>query len=464
MELYNLTARQMVEEVKRKKSSVRDINESCVKRIAELEDSLHVWAYFDKELTLKQIERIEKSEKEAPHNGLLLGVPVGIKDVFNTEDMPTRMGSSTWEGFHPGNDARVVHSIKMEGGIVMGKTVTAEFAVHQLGPTRNPHNINHSPGTSSSGSAVAVATCMVPIALGTQTAGSIIKPASYCGVYGYKPTFGLLPRTGILKTVDSLDHVGFFARDIADLRLALDVMRVRGENYPYVYEYIDSKKNSRKKNGKVWRVAFAKTHIWDYTEDYTKTAIERFARKLSKEKGIEVREVVLPDEFKESHRIHAHIYNKALSYYFKEEVESMPHEISDIFKGMADEGRKISLDEYRGWLERQNELEHLLEVFFKDYDVVIATSTAGEAPEIENFLDEKLDTSLIWTLCRAPSINVPLFKGPKALPFGAQFVSRKYNDYVLVSFLEDLADRGIISVAGVASVNNALEPARSMKY
>ena len=161
-------------------------------------------------------------------------VPFGVKDIFNTIDLKTEMGSETWKDHNAGNDARVVSVLRHQGYTPIGKTVTAEFAVHHLNKTKNPHSIDKTPGTSSSGSAVAVATGMVPFALGTQTAGSIIRPASFCGVWGMKPSFGLIPRTGSLKTTDSLDTIGFLSSYGTDMREILNLLRVKGPNYPFV--------------------------------------------------------------------------------------------------------------------------------------------------------------------------------------------------------------------------------------
>ena len=154
-------------------------------------------------------------------------VPVGIKDIYNTERLPTEMGSSIYKNFFSGNDARVVTNLKREGCIIFCKTVTAEFAVHHPGPTKNAYSAKHICGTSSSGSAVAVSTGMLPFALGSQTAASTIRPAAYNGIYGYKPSFGVIPRTGILKTLDTLDHVTFFSRSSKDLKIIFDTLRVK---------------------------------------------------------------------------------------------------------------------------------------------------------------------------------------------------------------------------------------------
>ena len=180
-----------------------DVAERCIAAVDKHESSVHAWECFDRQKLVCQAEQSTARIRDGNEPRPLEGLPVGVKDIFNTADFPTQMGSPLWQGFTPGNDARVLYDMKRLGAIVPGKTVTAEFAVHSLGKTLNPHAGNRTPGTSSSGSAVAVATGMVSVALGTQTAGSIIRPASFCGVWGCKPSFGLVPRTGTLKTTDS---------------------------------------------------------------------------------------------------------------------------------------------------------------------------------------------------------------------------------------------------------------------
>jgi Asp-tRNA(Asn)/Glu-tRNA(Gln) amidotransferase A subunit family amidase len=174
------------------------------------------------------------------------------------------MGSAIWKDFMPGNDSRCVDSLKKSGAIIGGKTVTAEFAVHSLNETLNPHDIKLTPGTSSSGSAVAVLLGIFPVAIGTQTAGSIIRPASFCGVYGFKPSFGIIPRTGMLKTTDSLDTIGFFVSHQKNMRIVLDAIRVHGSNYPYSFEPFSDKKRQEKGKSERWRVGFVKTHTWEF--------------------------------------------------------------------------------------------------------------------------------------------------------------------------------------------------------
>ncbi|MBW2030721.1 MAG: amidase [Deltaproteobacteria bacterium] len=346
-----------------------------------------------------------------------------------------------WNGFTPGNDARCVHYLREEGGVILGKTVTAEFAVHFPGPTVNPHNYEHTPGASSSGSAAAVASCMVPLALGSQTGGSTIRPASYCGVFGFKPTFGMIPRTGVLKTVNLLDHVTVFARTLEDTQLAFECTRVKGHNFPLIDSILDNP--WLQKNRPPWRIAFVRTHLWNQWTPYARRAMEAFVQRLSECKGVLVSDAALPSEFEEAHEIHRVIYEKALSYYYATEYTNHRALLSDIFREMIERGRKISKADYVEAIGKQVYLSDKLEQFFNTYDGIVTLSTAGEAGKGLDARDT-VDSCLIWTLCGAPAINVPLFKGPKKLPFGAQVIFRKYRDHSLFSFLLELKKQGLI--------------------
>ena len=291
-ELVSIDATEAVRRIARKEIKVVDLLQSYLTRIEEVEPIVSAWAYLVPEIALEKARTLDKLIEEEKVNGALFGVPVGVKDIFNTYDMPTQMGSSIWKDFTPGNDARVVHYLRMVDAIILGKTVTAEFAVHTPGPTRNPHNPKYMAGTSSTGSAVAVAANMVPLSIGTQTAGSTIRPASYTGIYGYKPSFGLLPRTAMLKTTDSLDTVGLFSRSVRDLRLLFNVMRVKGVDYP-IHELVFTDPKRLKKTG-IWRVGIVQGPKWNHAEEYAKESLDGFAAKLDEIPNIQVEEVQLP--------------------------------------------------------------------------------------------------------------------------------------------------------------------------
>jgi len=442
--LYLLSAAEGRRSVKAGEISVVEWVKSSAERIEEVDPSIHVWAYLDIEKAVSEARAIDRRLAKKEAVGSLCGAPVGVKDIFNTRDMPTCMGSPIWEGFTPGNDARVVFYLRQADAVIPGKTVTAEFAVHTPGRTVNPHNFGYSPGTSSSGSAAAVASFMVPLAVGTQTAGSIIRPASYCGVYGYKPSFGLIPRTGTLKTTDSLDTVGMFARTPDDLELLFDAVRVHGDNFPISKTFLEDPARQTKKN-RPWKVGLATSSLWVWSraEEYAREALLKFASELS-ESGVIVEEAKMPEDFDRAHEIHGTIYDKTLAHYFKEEFKKRTL-ISEIMYEIIRRGNRITLEEYTLALERQNRLARKLGHFFEEngYDVLLTLSTSGQAPRLGG--EDKPDSCLIWTLCGAPAINVPVFRSLYNLPFGAQIVARRYHDFLLLNFARFLQRAGFVS-------------------
>lgn len=441
MDFTQLTATQLIARLRAGDCTAVDATRAALAQIERLNPAIRAWIHVAPELALRQAEAADRKLAEGK-GGALCGVPIGVKDIFNTADMPTQMGSPIWEGFTPGNDARVVHYLRMADAVLPGKTVTAEFAVHAPGPTRNPHNPEHMPGTSSSGSAAATAAGMVPLALGTQTAGSIIRPASYCGVYGFKPSFGLLPRTGMLKTTDSLDTVGFFARAVEDLALLFEIVRVHGMDYPISHAALNDPKR-REKGASPWRVGLLRGPKWENAEPYARQALEDFGRRLAAVPEVEVEEMTMPASFGRAHEIHATIYDRTLAYYFKEEFAAQTL-VSPIMYDIVQRGNRLTLDQYKAALAAQNTLARECDEFLDGrYDIVIDLSTGGEAPKGLDSTD-RLDNCLIWTLCGVPAINLPVFTGPLGLPFGAQIFARRYNDYLLLNFARHLRTHGLV--------------------
>lgn len=419
--------------------SPREVASESVNRFRRFEASFHAWVSFDEPHIFSCAEQL-RTQLEG--GGRVLqpfdGIPIGVKDVFNTCDFPTQMGSDLWAGFTPGNDARVVSYLKNVGGIIAGKTVTAEFAVHALNHTLNPHDVSLTPGTSSSGSAVAVSLGIVPVCLGTQTGASIIRPASFCGVYGYKPSFGLLPRTGCLKTTDSLDTIGFLSSHADNLRPLFNATRVRGPNFPISNRALKDATRQTKRGGDRWRVAFFKTYTWEQATDEAKNSLLSYLRTLGSLNSVEVEEVPLPERMIAAHQVHSLVYEKSLSYYFQQEAKSVRN-ISPIMKDMIFKGEKISTREFHEALREQERMIEIMDSLLSEFDAGISLSTAGEAPKRGDA--ESDDPSLIWTLSHLPTISVPQFLSQNELPFGLQIFARKYNDYLLLNFLDFL--RGI---------------------
>lgn len=338
----------------------------------EIESHVHAWTCYD-----------------ANRLGLP-GLKVGIKDIINTIDFPTRRGSPIYKDYKPGNDARIVSMLKQAGCVIVGKTTTAEFGVHHLyDDTKNPYDSSRTPGTSSTGSAVAVATGQVPVAIGTQSGGSVIRPASYCGVRAFKPSFGLIPRTGILKTADTLDTVGIFGDTVKHILDIFNIISLQGEDYAI---------SIKPASGQPLR---KKCCFWHPL-------------------------------FNEALEIHRKIYHKSLSYYFRKEIEQYPDLVSDIFKAQVEEGNNISLTEYKQLLKRQQSIAFEIEnELFDDIDILICDSSSGPAPYRE--IDREVDSCPVWTLLGFPVINIPERK-INGLPWGTQLVARKYEDYSLLKF------------------------------
>jgi len=440
-QLFTLSASELRKKLLSKEINPEDITSSLLQRIKEIDSDIKAWTYLDEEVIEAQSSKIAKLDiNEHP----LFGIPVGVKDIYNTFDMPTQMGSPIWKDFTPGNDARMVHYLRRNGALMLGKTVTAEFAVHYQDITHNPHDLKRSPGTSSSGSAAAVASGMVPIALGSQTAGSIGRPASYCGIYGFKPSFGVLPRIGVLKTTDSLDTLGFFTRSVEDLSLVFEACRVRGENYEFVHKYID---NYQSDENKKYQVAIVKHPKYEEASKIAKEGFQTWTNTLE-DKNIQLHYVELPDYVNEIYELHQLIYDKALAYYFKDEYSE--HTLmSPIFYDIIQAGQQISTQEYTDALQRQSELSQDFNQWMDSYDVLLTLGAAGEAP-IGLTTPDLPDSNLIWTFLGLPSIMMPVLKGKNNLPIGVLAVANKYQDPLLLEFISKLKNLSFISDANIS--------------
>lgn len=435
MNLTDYSATELLKQLRSKTITPKEIAQSCIQRIREIDPIVNAWEYFDEAAIEAQLIKIGTYKDE---DYPLYGIPVGVKDIYNTFDMPTQMGSPLWRDFTPGNDARLIHYLRRSGAVILGKTVTAEFAVHYQDKTCNPHDLSRSPGTSSSGSAVAVATGMVPVALGSQTAGSISRPASYCGIYGFKPTFGVLPRIGVLKTTDSLDTLGFFSRSVEDLDLMFESSRVRGENYEFVHQYID---NYHSVPDKIYRIGIVKHPRWDEASPYAKEQFSQWCEKLN-DPRFEIEEVILPLFCDTIHATHQIIYDKSLAYYFKEEYAK--HELmSPIFYDIIQDGLRISKEEYQKALEKQSRETRDFDTWMKSYDILITLATADEAP-IGLTTPDIPDANLIWTYLGLPIATLPVLHGENNLPIGVSAVAAKYHDKLLLDFLAYLASCEIL--------------------
>ncbi len=382
----------------------------CIARIEARDDVVKAWVNFNPDLAIAQAHALDRGAKRGP----LHGVPVGIKDIIDTFDMPTEMGSPIYRGHRPPADASCVALLRRAGAVILGKTVTCEFAGMAPGVTTNPHNAAHTPGGSSSGSAAAVADHMVPVALGTQTGGSVLRPSSYCGIFGFKPTYNTFNKMGVWPAADSIDTIGLHARSIDDLELITAVLRMQAPRPP------------RKLNG-VPRIGLCRTEIWDSAQPETKAAVEGAAEALGKA-GAAVSEIVLPAAFKGMHAVARSTINfveraACMAFLWDNRRDALSPQMRRYVEG----GQKTTREEYVEAFRRLDECRALLSSLFDKVDALLVPCVPGEAPRGLEFTGDA-NMQAIWTALHTPSMTLPTHRGPNTLPVGIQIVGQRYED------------------------------------
>ncbi len=406
------TALEITAAIRDGRATCEAVTRACLERIAEREPQVQAWEFLDPELAIAQARALDRSGASGP----LIGVPFGVKDIIDTVDMPTAYGSPIYAGHRPRRDAACVAVGRKAGGVVMGKTVTAEFAVNYPGKTRNPCDPARTPGGSSSGSAAAVAAAMVPLALATQTTGSTIKPGSFCGVFAYRPTFGDVRLSGVMESSGSCDTVGFYARTVEDIALHRDVL-VGIEPAPLPDDMPAP------------RIGFARVPQWPRLDASTQQLLEDAARALARA-GASVSDAVLPAEFDEAEQAHRTVSCREFALNFTREIEHHWEALSeDLRNGKIKTGMARSFDEYRAAQALAERCRRALARVFADYDVLLSPAAAGEAPPGWNTGDSSFASS--WTLMHVPTMSVPAFTGPNGLPVGAQLIAANGNDRTL---------------------------------
>ncbi len=403
--------------------------ESCLERIDALEEQVGAWAHLDREFVLTQAREADLARQEGKSTGPLHGVPVGIKDIFDTTDFPTEDGTVLHSGRQPTEDAAVVSLLRDAGAIIMGKTVTTELAVSSPGKTTNPHDPARTPGGSSSGSAAAVAAHMVPLAVGTQTNGSIIRPASYCGVHGFKPTFGTISRHRVLPQSRPMDQIGVFGRSVEDVAMIAEVLMEFDERDPDMQHRARPRlvEAANEEPPVTPRFAFIKTPMWDQADEDARAAFEELAGHL----GEDAEEIELPDNFKGALDWHRTILEADLARRFEVDYERGKDQMSDVLREMIERGQKILAVDYNRAVERVSVLNGLLEEVFHWCDAILTPATTGEAPlGLDSTGDPVFCT--IWTLCGTPAITVPILEGANGMPIGAQLTGPRGDDIRLL--------------------------------
>ena len=409
--------------------SEADLFEATLKRIhVDTQYKAWNWTYDSYDAAMAQRPRAT-----VPGFDDLTGLHLAVKDIYNSITGTTEMGSASWAGHTAGNDARVLAEFIYNGATMVGKTKTAEFAVHALPDTLNPWNVDVTPGTSSTGSAVAVALGHVPVALGTQTAGSITRPASFCSVIGYKPTQGIHPRTAVLKTCDPFDTVGCFASSLDDLPVLFEATRVRGDNYPIVERRL-LPAYDKARDGSKLRIGVVQSPCSNQEETSITQAVQGFVDGLPKDR-FHVQPVDLIQVLAGVGQMHDNIYNKSLSYYFQPE-RAKGETFSKVLEEIFVLGDGVSTEEYRSNLVALPDIRNRVAEQIADFDLLIAPSTATVAPKRGEM--EREDTSRFWTLLHFPTVSLPLFQdSASGLPFGVQIIgARKFSDPLVFEFLK----------------------------
>jgi Asp-tRNA(Asn)/Glu-tRNA(Gln) amidotransferase A subunit family amidase len=421
--------------------TTEDLRDEVERAVAASEEDVQAWVVVEPQrITDKSVTDLQRPY--GYHADGLRDIPFGAKDIFNTKDFPTERGSLAWEGYMPGNNARVIDSLGSHGAVLIGKTVTAELAVDEESACRNPHNLRYSPGTSSGGSAVACATGMVPFALASQSGASIARPASFTGVFGYKPSLGLVPRTGVLKTADTLDTVGFLASRAENLRPVLEGIRVRGADYPFVHANVDYVQERFDQQSKRLQIGVLRTPWWDSCEIEVRSAFDRCLDAVDAVPSIEVNETPWPTFLDEVHSLHELIYCKSLAYYFSEEYEKYPSGFSQVLKKKLEIGQAIHGTQYMDAIKRQDEISSSLDLILSEFDAVITLSTTQTAPLRGDF--PSADPSLIWTFTGIPAAAFPLELSSSVLPIGAQIIGRRWDDFQVIALIEKLASSDVV--------------------
>jgi len=400
--------------------------EACLVRIREVDGDVQAWAFLDPDHALAQARAADQLRLSGQPTGALHGVPIAIKDIVDTADMPTENGSVLYAGRTPSRDATVVARLRAAGAVIMGKTVTTEFAYFSPGKTRNPHNPEHTPGGSSSGSAAAVAAEMVPLALGSQTNGSTIRPAAYCGVVGFKPTHGLISRHGILPLSRTLDHVGLFARSVDDI--ALLAAQLVG------YDERDRDTRPRARIPFVEVAAeepplppmfgFVKTPYWERVDEDTKEGFAELVAQL----GERVEEVELLPSAVEAWNLHQTIMEAEMAANLEREWGKGRDHLSDQLRAQLERGRNVRAIDYQRALSRIAPIhESFVELFEQRYEAILTPAASGAAPEGLSSTGDPVFCTL-WTLCGMPAISLPLLQGANGLPLGVQLVGPRHGD------------------------------------
>lgn len=409
-----LTATVALQRLQRRELSAQALLQACLDHIAARDGELHAFAFLDAEGAMAQARALDAGAVRGPLHGL----PLGVKDIFDTFDLPTECGTPLYAGRWPRSDAAAVALCRAAGAVVVGKTVTTELANMTAGPTRNPHRPSHTPGGSSSGSAAAVAGFMVPLALGTQTAGSIIRPAACCGIVGYKPSFGRVPRAGVKMNADSLDTVGGFARTVADVALLGAVLT----------------SDARLAEGSApdtLRIGLVRGPDWPQAEPDVGAAWDLAIRTLAPA-AQRCEDAPLPGDFADVAAVQAAIQSHETAGSLADEHRRHRDRLSAPLLALLDAGRAIDAITLAAHRARATRWRAEVDALFDHFDVLLAPSAVDEAPEGLQHTGDPIFCRP-WSLLGLPCVHLPFTQGASGLPVGLQLVGRHGDDHHLLA-------------------------------
>jgi Asp-tRNA(Asn)/Glu-tRNA(Gln) amidotransferase A subunit family amidase len=436
--MIELSAAEAVRKIRSGEISSEQLVQACLDRIDQADGEIEAWTHLNSDYALDQARMRDDQRQSGGPIGSLHGVPVGIKDIFDTECLPTENGTILDSGRQPMLDCRAVSLLEEAGAVIMGKTVTTELAVFGPGKTKNPHNPKHTPGGSSSGSAASVASYMVPLSIGSQTNGSTIRPASFCGVVGFKPSHGLIPRTGALTLSRFLDTVGVFARSIEDAAIIAEVLAAHdpGDKDTRPRPRPAFAETAVEEPPMPPLLAFAKTAVWDHAEPDTQNAFGELVEVL----GDECDELNLPEPFRDAIDQHRMVMNADLAKNLAGYYEDGKDKLTDILAGMIEDGQKVTALDYNRAVDGREFLNAGLDGVFDRYDAILTPAAPGEAPTGLGTTGSPIFNTL-WTYCGVPAVSLPLMQGSNGLPIGVQLIGRRGDDARLLRTANWLARR-----------------------
>ena len=424
-DIFSLSANELAAQLREGEISSVEVCSQYIERIGKFEKDVKAWSHFNKKLLLEKAAEADEHRISGKPLGLLHGLPVAVKDIIGTLDMPTECGTTIRKKMTASQDSEVVNLLKVAGAIIMGKTETTELAYFHPGKTTNPHDYKRTPGGSSSGSAAAVAAYMAPLSIGSQTNGSTIRPASYCGVVGYKPSYGLISRYGILKQSDKLDQVGIFGKSVEDVALLAKVLIKKDLFDPSTIHYSAEDMIDVCRKGPLFdpKFIFYKTKNWKNLDKESQESFEIFIKTFKK--NIEVFDT--PSYFDDIPKYHKIIHETDMANNFQLYYKKYKKKLSKEMVSAIERGFKNSATEYAEAIDFMKRSYDSYKEVFEDYHGVLTPASSGVAPKgLGNTGSPEFST--VWTYLGLPSISLPLLTGKNDLPLGIQLIGDKYDD------------------------------------